>query len=225
VLDEVQTGLYRTGRFLASHYFGLDPDMVILAKALSGGLIPSGALLMSDAVCDAVYNSLERAIVHTSTYSENRLAMRAGLATLDVLEEERLGERAEWVGEGLRQQLRYALSAYEMVKEVRGLGLLCAVEFTAPKQLNLKISFEAFNRIHPGMFGQVLVARLFREKGILTQICGNNLMVLKVAPPLVIQREQVDEFVSAVQQVVELMHSSTVFWSEALGMARRVMNV
>lgn len=225
VLDEVQTGLYRTGRFLASHYFGLDPDMVILAKALSGGLIPSGAVLMSDAVGDAVYNSLERAIVHTSTYSENSLAMRAGLATLDVLEEERLGERAEWVGEGLRQRLRYALSPYEMVKEVRGLGLLCAVEFTAPRQLSLRISFEAFRRIHPGMFGQVLVAQLFREKGILTQVCGNNLMVLKVAPPLVIQREQVDEFVTAVQQVVEVMHSSTAFWSEALGMARRVINL
>jgi ornithine--oxo-acid transaminase len=225
VLDEVQTGLYRTGRFLASHHFRLDPDMVILAKALSGGLVPSGALLMSDAVCDAVYNSLERAIVHTSTYSENSLAMRAGLATLDVLEEEQLGERAEWVGEGLRQRLRYVLSPYEMVKEVRGLGLLCGVEFTAPRQLSLRISFEAFRKIHPGMFGQVLVAQLFREKGILTQVCGNNLMVLKVAPPLVIQREQVEQFVSAVQQVVELMHSSTTFWSEALGMARRVVSL
>jgi len=213
------------GRFLASHYFGLDPDMVVLAKALSGGLVPSGALLMSEAVCDAVYSSLERAIVHTSTYGENRLAMRAGLATLDLLEEERLGERAERVGEILRRQLREVLSRYEMVKDVRGLGLLCGIEFTAPKQLSLRISFEAFRRIHPGMFGQVLVAQLFREKGILTQICGNNFMVLKVAPPLVVQQEQVDDFVSAVQQVVELMHSSTTFWSEALGMARRVSNL
>jgi ornithine--oxo-acid transaminase len=224
VLDEVQTGLYRTGRFLASHHFGLDPDMVILAKALSGGLVPSGALLMSEAVCDAVYNSLQRAIVHTSTYSENSLAMRAGLATLEVLEEEGLGERAERVGESLRQRLRDVLSPYEMVKDVRGLGLFCGIEFTAPKQLSLRISFEAFRRIHPGMFGQVLVARLFREKGILTQICGNNFMVLKVAPPLVVRQEQVDEFVCAVQQVVEMMQSSTSFWSEALGMARRVID-
>ncbi len=95
VVDEVQTGLYRTGPFLASHHFGIEPDMVVLAKALSGGLIPVSAVLMSDAIYDSVYTSFKRAIVHTSTYSENGLAMRAGLATLDVLEDERLGERAE----------------------------------------------------------------------------------------------------------------------------------
>src|SRR6202795_3841600 len=74
VLDEVQTGMYRTGPFLAGQHFGVEPDMVALAKALSGGLIPSGALLMSDAVYDSVYNSLHRAIVHTSPYSDNSLA-------------------------------------------------------------------------------------------------------------------------------------------------------
>ena len=88
MLDEVQTGMYRSGRFLASHRYGADPDIVILAKALSGGLIPSGAVLMTDEIYDSVYSSLKRAIVHTSTYSENSLAMRAGLATLDVLDDE-----------------------------------------------------------------------------------------------------------------------------------------
>src|ERR1019366_3255558 len=86
VLDEVQTGMYRTGTFLAAHHFGVEPDMVILAKAMSGGLVPCGAVLMSDAVCNSVYSSLPRAFVHTSTFSENSLAMRAALATLEVLE-------------------------------------------------------------------------------------------------------------------------------------------
>jgi len=225
VLDEVQTGLDRTGRFLAAHHFGLDPDMVVLAKALSGGLIPSGALLMSDEVYNSVYDSLKRAFVHTSTYSENSLAMRAGLATLDVLEEEQLGTRALRVGERLRQRLRDELSQYEMVKEVRGLGLLCGIEFKAPRQLRTRIPFEAFQKIHPGMLGQILVMRLFRDEGILTQICGNNFMVLKVAPPLVIEDWQVDRFVSGVRDVVAAMHSSDAFWSEALGLARRVMNI
>jgi len=94
VLDEVQTGMCRTGTFLAAHRFGLDPDMVVLAKALSGGLVPVGAVLMSAAVSDSVFSSLKRAIVHASTFGENALAMRAGLATLDVLEHESLGERA-----------------------------------------------------------------------------------------------------------------------------------
>jgi ornithine--oxo-acid transaminase len=225
ILDEVQTGMYRTGRFLASQYFSLDPDMVILAKALSGGLVPVGAVLFTDDVYNSVYSSLQRAIIHTSTYSENSLAMRAGLATLDVLESERLGARALSLGQYLRLRLQDALAGYEMVKEVRGLGLFCGVEFQAPRQWTLRASYEAFKRINPAMFGQMLVMSLFREKGILTQICGNNFQVLKVAPPLVVTEGQVDEFVSKLREVVESIHSSTAFWSEALGLARRVVNV
>ena len=221
VLDEVQTGLYRTGTFLAAHQFGVDPDMVVLAKALSGGLVPSGALLMSEAVYESVYAGLGRAIVHTSTYSENSLAMRAGLATLDVLEQERLGDRAVFAGEALRKQLNDALSGYEMFKETRGLGLLCGVAFKAPQRLASKLTFDALSLVHPAVFGQILVMRLFRDKKILTQICGNDFMVLKVSPPLVVDKAQIDEFVAALKQVVEATHSSSSFWSEALGLARR----
>jgi len=225
VLDEVQTGMFRTGPFLAAHRFGIRPDMVILAKALSGGLVPSGAVLMRDGIYDAVYSSLKRAIVHTSTYSENGLAVRASLATLDVLEEEALGDRAAAAGDYLRGRLRHALSDYEMVKEVRGAGLLNGIEFRAPRQLKLRLPFEAFQAIHPGLFGQVLVMRLFRDHNILTQICGNNFMVLKAAPPLEASEQQLDAFVSAVTAVVELMHSAGAFWTEALGLARRVVNI
>ncbi len=180
VLDEVQTGMYRTGRFLASQHYGLDPDMAILAKAFSGGLIPVGAVLMTNAIYDSVYGSLRRAIVHTSTFSENGLATRAGLGTMDVLEGEQLGERATAMGVELRRRLTAALAEFEMVKDVRGLGMLSGIEFTAPRQLRLRAPFEAFRKIHAGMFGQVLVMRLFRDKHILTQICGNNFLVLKV---------------------------------------------
>ena len=86
VLDEVQTGMYRTGPFLAAQHFGVNPDIVILAKAMSGGLVPVSAVLMTEAIYDSVYGSLRRAIIHTSTFSENSLAMRAALATLGVLE-------------------------------------------------------------------------------------------------------------------------------------------
>jgi ornithine--oxo-acid transaminase len=225
VLDEVQTGLYRTGPFLCAHHYGLDPDTVILAKALSGGLVPVGAVLMSEAVSDSVYSSLRRAIVHTSTFSENGLAMRAGLATLDVLESERLDERAARLGAELRQRLAEALAPYEMVKEVRGLGMLSGIEFAAPRSLRLRLAFESFRRIHPAMFGQVLIMRLFRDHGILTQICGNHFMVLKVAPPLVVTESQLAEAVEAIRNTVELAHTSASFWSEALGMARRAVNI
>jgi ornithine--oxo-acid transaminase len=225
VLDEVQTGLHRTGPFLASGLYDVDPDMVILAKALSGGLVPVSAVLMTDDIYSSVYSSLGRAIVHTSTFSENGLAMRAGLATLDVLEAEDLGARAVTCGELLRQMLSEALSGYEMVRSVRGEGMLSGIEFCAPHQLRLRIAYEAFMKIHPAMFGQIMVMRLFRDHGILTQICGNNFHVLKAAPPLVVTEKQLQEFVDAVRKVVEIAHSSTSFWSEALGMARRIVNV
>jgi ornithine--oxo-acid transaminase len=221
VLDEVQTGMYRTGTFLAAHQFGVDPDMVVLAKALSGGLVPVGAVLMSNEVCDSVYSSLPRAIVHTSTFSENSLAMRAGLATLEVLEDKALGRRAIDAGQYLRERLTTALQEFDMVKEVRGLGLLMGIEFQAPKQLRLRIPYEAFGAVHGGMFGQILVMRLFRDFGFLTQVCGNNFMVLKVAPPLVIEDQPMDAFVAAARSVIELANSPGVFWSEALGLARR----
>jgi len=222
VLDEVQTGLYRTGRFLAGQHYGTDPDMVVLAKALSGGLVPVGAVLMSEAISDSVYSSVKRAFVHTTTYSENALAMRAGLATLDVLESEDLGKRTTEAGQRLRSQLANKLAGFEMVGEVRGLGLLSGIEFRAPTSIKLRLAFESFAKIHPGMFGQILVMRLF-QRGVLCQICGNNFMVLKVAPPLTVTDEQIDKAVFAIREVVSEMHSSPGFWAEALGLAKRVL--
>lgn len=225
VLDEVQTGMFRTGTFLAAHQFQVQPDIVILAKALSGGLVPVSAVLMTNAVYRSVYDSLKRSIVHTSTFSENGLAMRTGLATLDVLESERLGPRALQMGEVLRRRLRQSLSSYEMVKDVRGLGMLSGIEFQTPSSLKLRLPFEAFRQIHAGMFGQVIVMRMFRDFHILTQICGNNFMVLKVAPPLVVTEKQLDHFVDSITAVVDLMHTSGSFWTEALSLARRAVNV
>ena len=225
VLDEVQTGMFRTGTFLASHQFDLRPDIVILAKALSGSLMPVSAVLMTDKIYRAVYSSLRRAIVHTSTFSENSLSMRAGLASLDVLESQRLGPRAIELGEAFRGKLRNELAPFEMVKEVRGMGLLSGIEFTPPKKMSLRVPFEAFHRIHPAMFGQIVVMRMFREKNILTQICGNNFLVLKAAPPLVVTQDQLNEYVAAIRGVTELAHTSASFWSEALGLARRAAKI
>jgi ornithine--oxo-acid transaminase len=222
-LDEVQTGLYRTGPFLAAHHFAVEPDMIVLAKALSGGLIPCSAVLMSDAVCDSVYSSLKRALIHTSTFGENSLAMRAGLTTLDILEEERLGQRAMIAGENLRHALAERLKQYEMVSEIRGLGLLNAIEFKTPRSFKLRLAFKTFAKIHPAIFGQIVVMHMFRHHGILSQVCGNDFMVLKISPPLMVNDAQIERFVSAIEQVVQLMHTSSSFWSESLGIAQRVV--
>jgi ornithine--oxo-acid transaminase len=225
ILDEVQTGMYRTGTFLASHQYDLHPDMVVLAKALSGGLMPVSAVLMTDKVYRSVYSSLKRAIVHTSTFSENSLSMRAGLATLAVLETEELGPRAARLGRHFRDRLQQELAPLEIVKEVRGLGLLSGIEFQPPKKLALRTLYQAFHAIHPAMFGQVIVMRMFREKNILTQICGNNFMVLKAAPPLTVDEQQLETFVAALRDVVQLADTSAVFWNEALALAKRAVNI
>jgi ornithine--oxo-acid transaminase len=216
--------MHRTGAFLAGQHYQADPDMVILAKALSGGLVPTAAVLLTDEIYASTYGSFKRAIVHTSTFSENGLSMRTALATLEVLDREGLGARAEARGEYLRQRLRTALAGYEMVAEVRGMGLLNGIEFRAPRSVKLRVPYEAFMAIHKGMFGQVVVMRLFRDHGMLTQICGNNFHVLKVAPPLVVEETQIDEFVRAITALVDLMHNSASFWAEALGLARRVIH-
>jgi ornithine--oxo-acid transaminase len=225
IFDEVQTGMFRTGPFLAAHHFDVKPDMVILAKALSGGLVPAAAVLMSEEISDSVYNSVKRAFVHTSTFSENSLSMRAGLATLDVLEDEKLGERATLGGRELREKLRDQLSKYEMFKDVRGVGLLCGIEFQPPRKFALRASYEAFRSFHPAMFGQMLVMRLFRDHGVLTQICGNHFLVLKAAPPLVAGSGQFDLFVDAMDRVMSEVHTSTAFWSDALALARRAVTI
>ncbi len=225
VLDEVQTGMGRTGTFLAGQRYGVDPDMIVMAKALSGGLVPCAAVLMSDKISKSVFHSLRRAFIHTSTFSENSLAMCAGIATIEVIKRERLSERADSLGAEFRERLREALKPYEMVKYVRGEGMLTGIEFQAPRNLSMRLSFEAFKAVHAGLFGQTLVMRLFKDKDILTQICGNNFMVLKLAPPLTVSEAQLDYCVEAIRGVVETIHSSSVFWIDALNLGLRAMSL
>jgi len=180
---------------------------------------------MSDDIYKSVFGSLSRSIIHTSTYSENGLAMRAGLATLQALDAENLGAQAEILGVRLRHRLSQAVQSYEMVGQVRGLGLLNGVEFCSPGSLRLRLPFAAFRKIHEGMFGQIVVMKLFREESVLTQMCGNNFMVWKAAPPLIVTEGQIDEYVAAVRSVVETVHSSTTFWMDALYLAHRAANI
>jgi len=223
VLDEVQTGVWRTGPFLAAHHYDVQPDMVVLAKALSGGLVPVGAVLMSEEISDSVYNSLKRANIHDSTFGENALSMRAILATLDVLEFEGWGERSAVLAADMRERLQKALAPYEMFKTVRGIGMFNGIEWQVPKQFRRKISYETIKHIHPAIFGEILVMQLFREKGILTQICGNDFMVLKVVPPLVTTPEQIDYFVQAMTEVTDMVHNSDALWKETLGVVTRTI--
>jgi ornithine--oxo-acid transaminase len=103
--------------------------------------------------------------------------------------------------------------------------LLYGIEFRRPESWQLRVPFEAFRKIHEGMFGQIVVGKLFREHNFLTQMCGNNFMVLKAAPPLMVNEQQIADFVRAVKRVVEEIHSSSSFWMDALHLARRAVTI
>ena len=133
VADEIQTGMGRTGRFLAVEHWNVEPDMVLLAKTLSGGHVPVAALLARKKVFDKVFDTMERAVVHGSTFGGNDLAMAAGIATLDVLAAEKLTNRAAHLGERLLQAFTAIIPRHEFLSDVRGKGLMIGIEFGPPR--------------------------------------------------------------------------------------------
>lgn len=226
VLDEVQSGMFRTGRFLAAQTYGVEPDLVVLAKALSGGFAPVGAVLMRDDVCKSVYSSVERSFVHASTFGENALSMRAGLATLDVMANEGLPARGVALGEQLRAKLRTAIGDSEMVKEVRGVGMFNTIEFGTPRSMALKLLMKGFGALHKGLFGQMCVRSLFLDSQVLTQMAGHNYMALKVLLPLVATDAQVDRAVTGIARLCEtIAHDKAQFWGQGMSIGTKLLRV
>jgi ornithine--oxo-acid transaminase len=189
VADEIQTGLGRTGRFLAVEHWGVEPDMVLLAKALSGGHIPVGAVLARRWIFDKIFDRMDRAVVHGSTFSKNDLAMAAGLATLQAIEDERLVENAEARGARLMAAFESMRERYEFVKAVRGKGLMIGIEFGPPRSMKLKAAWSALETMNKGLFCQLITVPLFKEHRVLTQVAGHASHVVKLLPPLVIDDE------------------------------------
>ncbi len=189
VADEIQTGIGRTGRFLAVEHWGVEPDMVLLAKSLSGGHVPVGAVLTRKWVFDKVFSRMDRAVVHGSTFAKNDLAMAAGLATLDVIEDERLIENAATMGERLIEAFEDMARRYELVKAVRGKGLMIGVEFGAPRSFKLKMAWNALEAMNSGLFCQLITIPLFKDHKILSQVAGHGIHTIKLLPPLIISED------------------------------------
>jgi ornithine--oxo-acid transaminase len=218
-VDEVQTGFGRTGRMFAFEHWGLEPDLVPVAKSLSGGYVPVGALLMSRAVHEAVFDSMTHAVSHGSTFAPNELAMVAGLATLEELAEERLVERSARLGERLLELSGPLVEEFDVVREVRGLGLMWAIEFEGEGRM-----YRLLERAQQGLFAQLVVVPLFTEHRILTQVAGHDMAVVKVLPPLMVADEDVERFVDSLRQTVKrarrMPASLTRFALSAAGIGR-----
>ncbi|MDQ6767592.1 MAG: putrescine aminotransferase [Candidatus Eremiobacteraeota bacterium] len=171
ILDEVQTGMGRTGKMFACEHWGVAPDLMCLAKAFGGGVMPAGAVVGTKAVFSRLFGN---PFLHTTTFGGNPLACAAALATINVLIEEKLPERAEWLGERMLAGLRKAAEGYgHLVVDIRGKGMLIAMEFP-----NDQLGFE--------------VSKAMLERGVLVSGTLVNARVIRVEPPLTLTEEQAD---------------------------------
>lgn len=205
--DEVQSGMGRTGRFLAIEHDGeVDPDIVVLAKTLSGGYVPVGAVLCKKWIHEKVFSSMQRSVVHSSTFSQGSFAMVAGLAALEVLDREGLIENAERMGNRIGEGLRAMIPRYEFLKEVRWRGLMVGIEFGPPRSLGLKAAWAVMHKLDKSLFPQAAIIPLLDKHHIITQVAGHHIDVVKLLPPLVIGEKDVNWFLTAFEDVLGQMH-------------------
>jgi acetylornithine/succinyldiaminopimelate/putrescine aminotransferase len=212
ICDEVQAGLGRTGKMFAYEHELLDqghealPDIVTVAKALSGGFVPVGATMVRAGIFEKVYSSLDRVFVHASTFAGNASAMAAGLATLAVMEDEDLVGNAARRGEQLRSALAEMANEYEFISDVRGRGLMVAFEFGRPNSRKLQATWAAMRAVRKGLFAQMVVAPLYHDHRIITQVAGDHMDVIKLLPPLMVGDEELTWFLDSFRQVMDDAH-------------------
>jgi len=207
-VDEVQTGLGRTGTFFAFEQWGVVPDLVTVAKALSGGYVPVGAVIATSEVVEKVFDTMDRAVVHSSTFGQNVLAMTAGLATLHTIDAESIVEHAGSVGNALIAGLRAMAARHELVDEVRGRGFMIGIELSKPRSRRLRAQWTLLETMRTGLFTQLVIVPLYRDHGILSQVAGDHQNVLKILPPLITTTDQADAFVSALDDVLTNLERS-----------------
>jgi len=204
VVDEVQTGIGRTGRFLAIDYDeGLTPDILILSKALSGGFVPVGAVMTSRAIYDRVFSSLERSVVHSSTFGQGSLAMVAGLAMLTALDDDHAIDNARDTGAYLLDKLQEMVPKFEFLHAVRGRGMMIGIELGPPQRIALKTAWAMVHKMDKSLFPQAVVMPLLDDHGIITQVAGHHMDVIKLLPPLNLSRAEADDFLTAFETVMQ----------------------
>jgi acetylornithine/succinyldiaminopimelate/putrescine aminotransferase/nucleoside-diphosphate-sugar epimerase len=201
VLDEIQTGLGRTGSWFALEQWGLEPDFVLVGKALSGGYMPVAAMATRREIYQRAVGALERSYVHQSTYGRNRLSMAAGLATLRIIERDGLLERSAQIGAVLRDGLAELALRHELIKEVRGRGLMIGIELGAPSSRVARLSWRMIHLASEGLFPQLVVIPLHRDHGVITMAAGKN-DVIKLLPPLTLAESEAHSFLAALDSVL-----------------------
>src|SRR3954467_8954574 len=201
VVDEIQTGLGRTGAWFALQHDGLEPDVVLVGKALSGGYMPVAAMVTSREIHDKAVGTLERCYVHQSTFGRNRLSMAAGLATLRIIDRDGLVEHAAQVGTVLFEGLAELRERHEMIADVRGRGLMIGIELGMPRSRAGRLNWRLIHLASEGLFPQLVVIPLHRDHGVITMAAGKN-DVIKLLPPLTLSEPEARSFLGALDAVL-----------------------
>ena len=177
IADEVQTGIARTGQLIACHHEDVQPDILILGKELSGGMYPVSAVLANNHIMNVIHPGQ-----HGSTFGGNPLACAVAMAALDVVQEEKLSERAEHLGKIFREKIKNLMSKTDLIAGVRGKGLLNAIIINdsqhSPTAWNLCLDL--------------------KTNGLLAKPTHGN--IIRLAPPLVISEEQLDECIAIIEK-------------------------
>lgn len=223
IVDEVQTGLGRTGKWFALEHWRLEPDAVLIGKALSGGYMPVAAMVTRRKVYEKAVGTLERCYVHQSTYGRNRLSMAAGLATLRIIERDRLLEQAERMSAVLVDGLTELADRFEMIKEVRSCGLMLGIELRAPTSMTGRMNWRLFHAASEGLFPQLVVIPLHRDHGVITMAAGPN-DVIKLLPPLTLSESEVSSFLEALGAVLaDCQGEAGKNWAVVRGIAKATL--
>lgn len=202
IADEVQSGIGRTGKWLASEHFEIEPDFVTLAKALSGGMVQTGAVVYRHDIYKKVFSRMDRCVVHSSTFGKNNLSMVCGLTSLDIIEEENLLQCAQDMGEYFLTQLHELKAKHDWIKDVRGKGLMIGIEFGKPKGMKKRFIWDTVHSMDKGLFGELIVMPLYAQYRILTQVSGHHQDIVKLIPPLIINKDHIDYFTKSLDQVL-----------------------
>lgn len=179
IADEVQTGIARTGKLIACHHENVLPDILILGKALSGGMYPVSAVLANDGIMNVIHPGQ-----HGSTFGGNPLACAVAMAALEVVEDEKLSERAEKLGQLFRNEIQKVIAKSDLISSVRGKGLLNAILINDTPE-----SSTAWN-----------ICLQLKENGLLAKPTHGN--IIRLAPPLVITEEQILDCVAIIEKTV-----------------------
>jgi ornithine--oxo-acid transaminase len=202
ISDEVQTGLGRTGKMFGFQHWNLEPDIITIAKSLSGGFVPCGAIIARRDIYQKTFSRMDRCVVHSSTFGRNNLAMACGLAALDIIDQENLVENAAKMGALLMERIDGLRAKHSFLKEVRGRGLMIGIEFQEPQEFKLKMGWKLLHKMDKALFTQMVVSQLLSKHRIITQVAGHNMDVMRILPPLIIGEKEVDMFVNALDDVL-----------------------